>query len=110
LGESSPFSDDDYLRRPKLPHLHSIVRGIYNGFKHTLLVTKDNEIVVFGSNYYGQYEIILFTNFRLGVIPEEKQENLLPVKLALKIASKDLKIKAAGGFEHTIIYTGNDSC
>jgi hypothetical protein len=42
------------------------------------------------------------------VIPEEKQENLLPVKLALKIASKDLKIKAAGGFEHTIIYTGND--
>ncbi len=49
-----PFSDEDYLQKPKLPQLHSIVRGIYNGFKHTVLVTKENEIVVFGSNFYGQ--------------------------------------------------------
>ena len=46
--------------------------------------------------------------FRLGVIPEEKEESLLPVQLALKYASKDLKIKAAGGFEHTFIYTVPD--
>ena len=97
------ISQGDYLLKPILPSLKSRIRGIYNGFKHSILVTQSNEIVTFGSNAFGQYVVMInIFKTRLG---STDGDFITPQLLALEFGHRFV-VKAACGFEHSFLYSG----